>query len=871
MSLIRTSNNLSLQTRIFSSLLALSIAAGSPISAFAFGPFGNKDNKEAVKTEESSNATVEVESKTNAETDATTKTTTKTEVKTEVKAETSTKTKPEALKKTAEKNTKKAPVEKVQQANEQILEQKQTQAPVATVKKDPNVVFSTGKTEVVLNDFANTSAAKIDLGKVGESDLEIQLNNKTIKIEVSEWTREAQDAFQDDVESVEDLSKDIAKAVKKCDTERFNENFNELVKLQQRIENENLAAGAKQSTLWQRVRQATQSQDEALYETLAPAQKLAVMASNNNSITLNNDTLLFALLSYNGSNETGAVTQTKTLQQKNTLFNQAINTFYWEALNGYASQEIENTVSTVEANQASCPIAIEKNPLEQKTIAQKTPLQFVVLANDDTARTTLSTKLGVEPSCLAETPKGAVSILSIDCPLQTDLKLEELQKASTPVGKTGWFDTGLPRQRFSNNAEVKITTEGQLASVKQAYAQMQVPQIKETNNESKVMQTMTSNRPVTVALIGSGIDTANPALAGALWVNPREIAGNNQDDDGNGYVDDISGWNFNANTSVINNPNGADTLSAVLTSGWKNNTGISGLNPNAVIMPVRVEDQNGTTNSIKLAQAIRYAVDNGAQIIQISTGGELESWIEPAAVQYAVNKGILILSAAGDDKKAVSTLYPTALDGVLTVAAVDGKNNHLQQSNWGKPVALAAPNGTLNNKYGTLTGSLFATSLTTGAASILLEDRPVLSNDDIRQLLVYSAKDIDAPGIDQYTGSGLINLTSAIKADPNFFLNAEIAGIRPKETDNGYVLEVIGTADADQFKNAWLEYRAQVEGTQEAEWQKAPFNVESATRNGVLGAIPVELVEGSSSWTLRVMTEHQNGETREGRYILKLQ
>ena len=140
---------------------------------------------------------------------------------------------------------------------------------------------------------------------------------------------------------------------------------------------------------------------------------------------------------------------------------------------------------------------------------------------------------------------------------------------------------------------------------------------------------------VIVAVVDTGVDINHPDLMSQIWVNAGEIAGNGIDDDGNGYVDDVHGWDFASNDNNPDDGNGHGTHVAGTIAADDNGIGATGVAPDATIMPVRVLGNNGSGSASSVAAGIRYAVNMGADIINLSLGGSYSSLIL-SAIEYAV-------------------------------------------------------------------------------------------------------------------------------------------------------------------------------------------------------------------------------------------
>ena len=142
-----------------------------------------------------------------------------------------------------------------------------------------------------------------------------------------------------------------------------------------------------------------------------------------------------------------------------------------------------------------------------------------------------------------------------------------------------------------------------------------------------------------------------PDLAGAsFWVNAGEIAGNGVDDDGNGFVDDLNGWDFINDDAHPNDNNGHGThVTGTIAQSTGNVLGAAGIASETTIMPVKVLDYKGNGNDFLVAQGIYYAVDNGADIINLSLGGATSSTTLRDAVAYAYANGVVVVAASGND------------------------------------------------------------------------------------------------------------------------------------------------------------------------------------------------------------------------------
>lgn len=414
------------------------------------------------------------------------------------------------------------------------------------------------------------------------------------------------------------------------------------------------------------------------------------------------------------------------------------------------------------------------------------------------------------------------------------------------------------------------------------------------DNKSAWAKLGKSPQPVVVAVIDSGLDWHHLDFDWQnLWRNPGEVPDNGKDDDGNGYVDDIIGWDF---MGQHNNPwdhDGHGThVAGVIAASQDNETGMAGINPHARIMVLKAINNFGHTRASYLAKAIMYAVDNGARVVNMSVGGKNLSVIEKEAVKYAVSKGVLIVVASGNEGIDVGQFGPAGVDGVLTVAATGLDDTRAGFSNWGAQVGIAAPGidvlglrarrtdtmldipgveyvagGSFvgdDNRYYRGSGTSFAAPIVTGVASLVLSRYPELTGQQVARMLQQSATDIDVPGVDQYSGYGIVNAVAALETSPEFYVDSMISGVQVVQGRKGPEVQVLGTADADKFKGAAL-YIGQ--GESPTKWKKV-VTLRKPVQNAVLGAIPATQFKGANVWIIQLITDHRSKAKREFRFRL---
>ena len=257
-----------------------------------------------------------------------------------------------------------------------------------------------------------------------------------------------------------------------------------------------------------------------------------------------------------------------------------------------------------------------------------------------------------------------------------------------------------------------------------------------------------TGRGVVVAVVDTGVDYTHSDLDANIWRNTREIAGNGIDDDGNGFVDDVRGWNF-ANGN--NNPmdvNGHGTHVAGTIAAENNGAGMTGVAYNAQIMPVKVLGNDGSGTTLSVARGIRYAADNGANVINLSLGGGYSSDIE-SAIAHAVSRGAIVVMAAGNEgAPRPSNPASLAIQYGLSVGAIDRNSNLASFSNRagtdsrmqhvvapGVNILSTMPGG----RYQSLNGTSMATPHVAGVVALMRQANPKLTDAQVRQLLTSSA------------------------------------------------------------------------------------------------------------------------------------
>ncbi|MFN6537120.1 MAG: S8 family peptidase [Nostoc sp. EkiNYC01] len=257
-----------------------------------------------------------------------------------------------------------------------------------------------------------------------------------------------------------------------------------------------------------------------------------------------------------------------------------------------------------------------------------------------------------------------------------------------------------------------------------------------------------TGKGVVVAVVDTGVDYNHEDLRNNIWTNAKEIAGNGIDDDGNGYVDDNYGWNFSGNNNNTLDGNGHGTHVSGTIAGENNNYGVTGIAYDAKIMPVKVLNDSGSGSYSSIAKGIRYAVDNGADVINLSLGGAYSNRTLESAINYASSKGVVVVMAAGNDGDS-SPDYPAryASKSGIAVGAVDRNNNMADFSNRSGTSQISyvtAPGVNVyssvpNNQYDTYSGTSMAAPHVAGVVALMLSANPNLTDAQVRQIVTETA------------------------------------------------------------------------------------------------------------------------------------
>jgi subtilisin family serine protease/subtilisin-like proprotein convertase family protein len=302
-----------------------------------------------------------------------------------------------------------------------------------------------------------------------------------------------------------------------------------------------------------------------------------------------------------------------------------------------------------------------------------------------------------------------------------------------------------------------------------------------------------------VAVLDDGVFLNHPDLRNTVWSNTDEIAGDGIDNDGNGFTDDVNGWNFVANTNNVNPTDAiADShgtqVAGLLAAQFNNAEGVAGVAGGAKFLPLKVVGPGGTTTSLALARAIGYAVNNGAKIINTSINVDpfVDDPTFAAAVSLAYDRGLLLVNSAGNSN--TNNPARVKLEELIVVAASDRNDVKTAYSNYGSGIDLTAPGGTSDD--GLLTtiplsgytagfGTSMAVPLVAGTAALVWSAFPSYTRDQVAAAILANADSLLAknPTFEDQLGSGRLNAAKAVSGLPIVTKLGKLTGLPAEGAD----------------------------------------------------------------------------------------
>jgi len=512
--------------------------------------------------------------------------------------------------------------------------------------------------------------------------------------------------------------------------------------------------------------------------------------------------------------------------------------------------------------------------------------------------------------------------------IQPLLPNRQLQNRSYPSALSDWYTLRLDDSKSATEWGQTLKQSGAFASVEQNRGinlhHFTQTEVDPPNDDSLALQwyhpfiqtfdawdiTKGSNN-IKVGVIDTGLDWLHPEFDGQLALNSAEDRNGDGvfqawpasevrggmfgdldgiDDDGNGYVDDVIGYDF---TDQIRSPFGGDYLSedpiplddnmhgtfvaGIIAAKDNNQYGGTGLAPNCRLVTLRAFSASGIGEDDDIARAIIYAADNGIQILNFSFGDIYPSLMMHEAIQYAYSKDVIMVSSAGNGT-GDNLHYPSGFNEVISVSAssvslAEGREFLWQLSSYGVTVDLAAPGSgiyapTLRDTsdtgevtdFGAFSGTSAAAPMVTSAAALLLSHRGAMSPQQVRGILSSTADDISDTGWDHFTGGGRLNMLRALQAAGGS--NVQIVSPLNDSGTSGDTVYILGTALHPEFEAYHLEWQAGIEGV--GDWNPILLDQNRQRKEDTLGVwIISNLPEGE--YTLRLRVDKTDGFSIEDR------
>lgn len=389
---------------------------------------------------------------------------------------------------------------------------------------------------------------------------------------------------------------------------------------------------------------------------------------------------------------------------------------------------------------------------------------------------------------------------------------------------------------------------------------------------------------VIVGVIDTGIDYHHPDLQGSLWINEAELYGlDGVDDDQNGFIDDFYGWDF---TDAPRFPDGGDykdpdndpmdeygsghgtQVAGIIAAQSNNRIGISGIAPQVKVMNIRAGTASGYLEEDDVANAILYALDNGARIVNMSFGDVVLSRFLKDVIYYAYKQGLIMVASAGnsaDDQ----LYYPAGLAETISVGASNSEDQRAGFSSYGSTLDLIAPgqdilSTAVGGKYNTVSGTSFSAPMVSAVAAMLLSINPEYDQEQIRHILKTSTEDILLPGWDSFSGAGRLSAWRAVNVRDGGILSL----IHPPNhsTSAQDHIHLIGTALHPDMQQLEIDYGL---GKDPQQWfllnsfRQRQFLADTL---GIISTIGI----GDTLLTLRLRMNMANGNTDEQRSLLTI-
>lgn len=409
---------------------------------------------------------------------------------------------------------------------------------------------------------------------------------------------------------------------------------------------------------------------------------------------------------------------------------------------------------------------------------------------------------------------------------------------------------------------------------------------------------------VVIGVIDTGIDFDHEDLRSQHWINTAEdrngdgrfqpwpsdemrggIAGDLDgiDDDGNGFADDVVGYDFVDQPQVSNAAGGdyfeqdpvpydemghGSSVSGILAAATDNGAGIAGVAPDCRIMTLRAFDARGVGAESDVARALAYAVAQGVRVVNMSFGDIVYSRVLRDVIRYAYARGVVLVSSAGNAQSS-RLHYPSAYDETISVTATASNDILAGFSNFGPTVDIAAPGADIlttdtEGRYTRFYGTSAAAPYVAGAAALILSRHPAFTPEDVRGILLAGAEDLGTQGWDERYGAGLLRVDRAVRLD-----NPSVVRITAPRTDfatNAERIVVTGTAASPVMNGYRLQYGI---GENPLRWRDITGFVPAQAVAETLAVWDIVSLP-DTTYTLRLAAESSRGTSIDDRVVLHI-
>ena len=373
----------------------------------------------------------------------------------------------------------------------------------------------------------------------------------------------------------------------------------------------------------------------------------------------------------------------------------------------------------------------------------------------------------------------------------------------------------------------------------------------------------TGDRRVKVAVIDTGIDYFHPDLIHNIWTNPGETPENGEDDDGNGYVDDVHGYDFVSDDGdPFDDLNHGTHVAGIIGAEGNNQAGVAGICWKISLMALKAFDETGSSDIAHVIEAIEYAIDKKAHVINASWGGPDKSLALEEAVNRAHRAGIVFVAAAGNDRTDTAP-SPANYPVTLAVGATDRNDQRAFFSNFGKYVDLAAPGVEIlstypDSSYDFSSGTSMAAPHVSGVAALIFALHPEFTNTDVENILMNTTDPLSA---DHPIGVGRVNALRAL----SILERLPEARLKLPELTQG-VVNVLGSAEGDSFAS----YELAVEDSSTSEGWRVLNRGTAPVSNGVLASGFDTSVLTDGNHTFRLTVAGRSGQIARAQEIVNI-